>query len=170
MTRRGDLELTGILGASDPQGRLRLCLVDRLETRGEAYDASWRMLVRAIPQGGPGAAAVPYRLDNGGESDSAGVRGECWITVPSARRARVEELARELRGREVLITVRPRRYSFDSRSARNRGARVEGTSLAFVGLEALEPDQTKKEGQATQPSNAKMTSASLSTAGAQPSK
>jgi hypothetical protein len=140
MARRGDLELTGVLATSDPQGRLRLCLVDGLEARGGAYDSSWRALVRAVPEGAPPSAAVPYRLDRGGASDSAGVRGECWVTVPPARRARIEELARALRGREVRLTARPRRYAFDSRSARNRGARVEGTSLAFVGLELLEPD------------------------------
>ena len=144
MARGGDFDLTGILGTSDPQGRLRLCLVDGLETRGGAYDASWRALVRAVPRGAPSSAAVPYRLDNGGESDSAGVRGECWITVAPARRARVEEYARTLRGREVQLTVRPRHYAFVSRSARNRGARVEGTSLVFVGLEPLgrEPPRT----------------------------
>jgi hypothetical protein len=131
---RGDLELTGVLAASDPRGRLRLCLVDALDSQGGRPDGTWLALQRAAA---PGVGA-PYRLDRGGDSDSAGIRGECWVTVPARRRARVEECARELRGREVRLTVRPRPYAFISQAT---GGRVAGTSLSFVGgLELLAPE------------------------------
>lgn len=140
MEPAGDLRLTGVLAKSDPSGRLRLCLVDVLESRGGAYDGSWRRLRAAIP---PSAAyAVPYRFDLGGAPDDAGVRGECWITLPrgKARRRRLAEYAAALVGKEVEVTVRPKRYSFVSWARHNHGATVAGTSLQYVGgLEALAP-------------------------------
>lgn len=119
-----ELELTGLLGASDSRGRLRLVLVDSLVAHGGRPDSTWRALRRATPPG-PGA---PYRLDRGGAPDAAGLRGECWITVPAHRRARIEECVQELRGQEVRLTVRPRRYSYAAPTGR-----VKGTTLAFVG-------------------------------------
>jgi len=49
---------------------------------------------------------------------------------------RVLNLASELRGKEVVVTVRPKRYSFVSSAAHNFGEEVAGTSLQFVGIEA----------------------------------
>lgn len=129
--QRESLELTGVLATSDPQGRLRLCLVDRLDSRGGAYDATWRRLCAAIP--GQEGRTAPYRLDRSGASDSAGIRGECWIALPPARRQRLLAYARELAGREVRLVARPKGFSFVSRAARNRGQLVEGTSLVLVG-------------------------------------
>ncbi len=125
------LELTGLLGATDPQGRLRLCLVERLGGGDGALDETWRLLRREIP-GGPGLG-VPYRLDHGGRPDAAGVLGDCWVTVPAGQKNRVAAYARELRGREVGFSVRPKRYGFVSQAAHNRGRRVAGTALVFAG-------------------------------------
>lgn len=147
MAAPGDtLELTGILAGPDSAGRLRLCLVDVLETPayeggGIVADSSWARLLAAVPK--TADYAVPYNLPLNGAPDDAGVRGECWVTLPkgkaaatAARRARLEALAAELRGKEVTITVRPKRYAFASAAAHNYGSEVAGTALLFVGLEA----------------------------------
>jgi hypothetical protein len=131
--------LTGILATSDAFGRLRLCLVDALPSRTVA-DTSWARLKAAVPDGG--VYDVPYSFPLGGAPDDAGIRGECWAAVPGgrgraarARRARMLALAAELRGKEVVLTVRPKRYSFASRAPHNSGAEVAGTSLQVCTLE-----------------------------------
>lgn len=146
--RSKPFELTGILATSDTHGRLRLCLVDRLEAREGALDNSWKLLTTVAPP--VGGYAVPYKLDAGGTPDDAGVRGECWVSLPKSRkkgeRERLAAFVEELKGREVAMTVRPQRYSFVSKAAHNYGAKVTGTSLTFVGgLEALAPTDTPTE-------------------------
>jgi hypothetical protein len=143
-----DLELTGILLKSDvKKGRVRLCLVeDRIATAGGASrvvaDNSWSTLTKAVPY--TERYSVPYHFPLKGAPDDSGIRGECWVTLPSgranaARRGRILGLAEELQRKEVLIVVRPKRYSFVSAAAANYGALVEGTALHFVGLEAVQP-------------------------------
>jgi hypothetical protein len=117
-----------VMAAPDPKGRLRLCLVDRTAGRS---DATWRTLRDNISASW---GAVPYKLDQGGRADDAGIRGECWITIPKGRGPdRVLGLARELSGKEVRLDVVPKRFSFVSRAAHNRGEQVVGTSLQFDG-------------------------------------
>ena len=144
MSRSTDLELTGILTKTGPSGRLHLCLVDVLETQRGRYDGTWRKLRAAIP---PSAHhTVPYKFDLGGAPDDAGIRGECWICLPraKARRKRLIDYAATLRGKEVRLTVRPKRFSFVSWANHNHGQTISGTSLQFVGgLEAL-PQVPKK--------------------------
>jgi hypothetical protein len=143
------LELTGILATTDSYERLRLCLVDVLETPAyeggrPASDHSWARLREAVPESK--TYNVPYNFPLNGAPDDAGIRGECWVTLPTPakgargraareQRARILALAEELRGKEVVLTVRPKRYSFVSQAAHNHGAEVAGTSLQFVGLE-----------------------------------
>lgn len=127
------LELKGVLAASDPRGRLRLHLVESLAAEASKPDNTWRQLQR-IHGPGPGA---PYRLNPRGSVDSAGFRGECWLTVPKNQRSRVEECARALRGREVQLEARPRYYRCAGAGA---GERVEGVYLMFMrGLEEARP-------------------------------
>ena len=140
------LELTGILATTDSYERLRLCLVDVLETPTYVggrlvADSSWARLRDAVPY--TTAYNVPYDFPLNGAPDDAGIRGECWVSLPGGRaratvaqRARIVALAAELRGKEVVLTVRPKRYSFVSTAAHNYGDEVAGTSLQFVGLEA----------------------------------
>ena len=147
------LELTGILATTDSYERLHLCLVDDLETPTYeggrlTSDHSWARLRKAIPIPASGDAYnVPYDFPLNGAPDDAGIRGECWVTLSTPargargraareQRARVLALAAELRGKEVVLTVRPKRYSFISQAAHNHGTGVAGTSLQFVGLEA----------------------------------
>lgn len=133
----GNIELTGILAKSDSYERLRLCLVDFLETVGAADDSWWRLRT-AVPDKKDYKAPYSFSLD--GAADDAGIRGECWMTLPkgAAERLRILALAAELRGREVRLTVRPKRYSFVSQARHNAGVKVAGTVLNFVGgLEAL---------------------------------
>lgn len=145
----GTLELTGILATTDSYERLRLCLVDVLETPAYeggrlASDHSWAHLREAVPESK--TYNVPYNFPLNGAPDNAGIRGECRVTLPTPakgaqgraardQRARVLALAEKLRGKEVVLTVRPKRYSFISQAAHNHGAEVAGTSLQFVGLE-----------------------------------
>ena len=138
-----NLELTGVLASSDSFERLRLCFVDGL-AGAAAADHSWARLRRAVPESE--GHTVPYELPLAGEPDDAGIRGECWVTLPTARsrdararRARLLALAADLRGREVAVTVAPRRYTFVSRSGHNRGATVTGTSLQLVLIEERMP-------------------------------
>jgi hypothetical protein len=140
------LELTGILATTDSYERLRLCLVDVLETPtyvgGQiATDNSWARLRDAVPYSA--AHSVPYNFPLNGAPDDAGIRGECWVSLPGggaraavAQRARVMALAADLRGKEVVMAVRKKRYSFVSTAAHNYGYEVSGTALQFVGLEA----------------------------------
>ena len=143
------LELTGILATTNSYERLRLCLVDILETPTYeggrlASDHSWARLREAVPESK--SYNVPYNFPLNGAPDDAGIRGECWVTLPTSargprgratrdQRARILALAKELRGKEVVLTVRPKRYSFVSQAAHNHGAEVAGTILQFVGLE-----------------------------------
>ncbi|GFR88350.1 hypothetical protein ElyMa_002515400 [Elysia marginata] len=152
-SRSSTLELTGILAATDEHQRLRLCLVESLETTpikhtGGALrtpDFSWARLRTAVPNESKNFHA-PYTLSLDGLPDNAGIRGECWATLPLAatretreRRARILALAEELRGKEVVLTVRPKRYSFVSQAPLNRGEHVAGVSLQFVSLEPRTP-------------------------------
>jgi hypothetical protein len=129
------LELTGLLGGGDPREKITLILLDQREER---YDDSWRRLKEATVGGG---GRVPYHLPQGGAPDDAGIRGECWATYPAAR-GRMAAARREatlsyletLRGRPVVLTVRPKRYDFVSKD----GVRRTGWSLHFVGVEALD--------------------------------
>lgn len=141
-----EITLTGILGTTDSYDRLRLCLVDVLPSRENdrkaGADQSWAVLRRAVPASDD--YAVPYDFPLGGAPDDAGIRGECWVTVPGGRgkaaqgrRQRILNLAAELRGKEVTLTVRPKRYSFTSGASHNAGADVAGTSLLLVTIESL---------------------------------
>ena len=139
------LELTGLLTTPDKFGRLCLCLVEVLEDPGGAInDRSWARLRAAVP---PTAAhGVPYDFPLGGAPDDIGIRGVCWATLPPAksaparaRRGRILALAEDLLGREVVLTVRPKRFSFVSAKGRNFGEAVSGTTIQFVGLEARTP-------------------------------
>lgn len=130
------LELTGILAKTDTYNRLRLCFVDTLE--GESRpDLSWSRLCSAVPDREAEEYNVPYKINPGGRPDDAGIRGECWVTLPRARdrQRRILDFAEELRGKEVILTVRPKRYSLVSRAEHNSGTEVAGTALEFVGLE-----------------------------------
>lgn len=140
------IELTGILVAPDDFGRLRLCLVDVLPSRERdaVADGSWARLKQAVPYSSE--YSVPYDLPQGGAPDDAGIRGECWITLPDGRsresrgrRDRILALAKELRGKEVAVRVRPKRFAFDSGARHNDGAHVAGTALVLETLEALGP-------------------------------
>lgn len=147
------LELTGILATTDPYERLRLCLVDGLETPTVeggrlASDHSWARLRDAVPESKN--YNVPYTFPQGGAPDDAGIRGECWVTLPTPargargratreQRGRILALAKELRGQEVVLTVRPKRYSFVSQAAHNQGEEIAGTSLLLCNIEGREP-------------------------------
>ncbi len=139
------ITLTGILASTDSYERLRLCLVDLQESSGQV-DASWSRLKAAIPKAKSGVVyKVPYDLPLGGKPDDAGIRGECWITVPGGRgasaqdrRKRILRLAEELLGKEVSIEASPKRYSFTSTAGHNSGETVAGTSLQLVSLEEIQ--------------------------------
>lgn len=146
MAAADTLELTGILAATDAHERLRLCLVDVLEGERPVPDNTWTRLRKAVPPSYGKAYAVPYDLPLGGSPDDAGIRGECWVSLPRAapgkrgrlardHRARILALAAELRGKEVVLTVRPKRYSYISQARHNYGEEVAGTLLQFVTLE-----------------------------------
>lgn len=124
------LTLTGLLGKTDSRQRLHLYLVDVLPSRekSQSNDPSWARLKAAVPR--DGRYAVPYSASGEG----SGVRGECWVTTPSRggaavqdRRRRILAFAEELRGKEVVLTVRPRRYSCTN---------TAGTQLQLVSIEA----------------------------------
>lgn len=127
------LELVGLLATTDAYERLRLVLVDSLEDGTTDY--SWNLL-RSVLWGD----TTPYRVHEE-STDGAGIKGECWINLPPvpksgkgreairARRARILALAEELRGKEVVLTVQPKRYSYAE------GGEVKtGTALGFVNL------------------------------------
>ena len=136
--RQATIELTGILATTDSFGRLRLCLIDFSETLNRR-DFTWSRLAARIPASEE--YSVPYSLPLEGKPDDIGICGECWVTLPrdSKRRARILALATTLRGKEVSMTVRPRRFSFKSSSSHNHGDQAAGTSLQFVnGLVALD--------------------------------
>jgi hypothetical protein len=127
---RGSITLTGNLATSDSFGRLRLSFIDVLPRGG--FDQSWARLTAAIPE--TGRYAVPYTSPTNGVPDDSGIRGECWIVVPrdAARRRRILALADELRGKDVVVTVRPKRYSFVT----DTGLPRSGTALKLISLEA----------------------------------
>ena len=134
------LELTGILATTDSYERLRLCLIDVL-TGARFSDSSWARLRAAVPP--TTQYSVPYDFPLNGAPDDAGIRGECWVTVPGGRgraardrRARILALATELRGKEVVLTVLPKRFSFVSQARHNSGETVAGTSLQLCTIEA----------------------------------
>jgi len=134
-----DLELSGILATTDTYERLRLCLVDGLTPvvgSGQLVsDNSWARLRRAVPESD--AHQIPYNLPLGGAPDDAGIRGECWVTISgrkSPEKKRILALAEDLRGKEVILTVLPKRYSFISQAGHNKGEGVSGVSLQFVSL------------------------------------
>ena len=138
-----EFELTGILATSDSFGRLRLCFVDFLEST-QKRDSSWYLLKKNIPD--TEQYSVPYTFPLGGRADDAGIRGECWITLPRVkqRRRSILAFAKTLRGKEVRLTVKPKRFSFDSNAPHNFDAQVAGTSLLFVGgLESLLESQSE---------------------------
>lgn len=147
------IELTGLLAQSAASGasagsgapankRLTLVLVERLDTPGWGAlpDASYRRLFEAAPSRG-GRYLTPYRLADGGRPDHDGVRGQCWVTLDyrgrgaKDKKRRVLALADELWNAEVMVTARPKRYSFVDR----RGEQVAGTLLQLVALERLRP-------------------------------
>lgn len=136
------ITLTGILTTTDANDRLRLILVDILPSQEKdgRRDASWARLKEAVPDSGAGS--VPYEFVKGGAPDDAGIRGECWVTVPGGRgaaavgrRRRILELAADLRGKEVVLEVKPRRFAFVSTARHNRGEQVSGVSLHLVTIE-----------------------------------
>ena len=140
------LTLTGILATTDSYDRLRLALVDVLPSRERDFrrgtDSSWARLRAAIPESDN--YSVPYYFPLNGISDDAGIRGECWITIPGGRghaaqnrRQRLLALAVELRGKEVVATVIPKRYSFISKENHNYDTPVAGTSLQLRTLERI---------------------------------
>ncbi len=131
-------EITGVLATSDPKGRLRLCLVDYLEMTKRA-DYSWKTLKKEVPAFSAGGHP-PYTFLTDGTPDDAGIRGECWITISGRdkkRRDRILALAVELRSKEVVCTVTPRRYSFAAREDPQK--QVTGVALQLNFLEKLQP-------------------------------
>ena len=134
-----DLELSGILATTDSHQRLRLCLVDGL-TSQLSSDNSWWRLRQAVPWSD--THQIPYNLPLGGAPDAAGIRGECWVTISSRKapeKKRILALAADLRGKEVVLTVTPKRYSFISQTGHNEGEVVSGVSLRFANLELKKP-------------------------------
>jgi len=131
------IELTGILSGCDAHGKVRVILLD--ESGDGAFDPSLARLRRAAP---PSAGQVPYTLDPARPGDhplaSGGVLGEFWMSPPRAKYAlaSLKRLVVELQGKEVRVTVAPKRYNFVSTAPHNRGAQIRGTSLQYVGLEA----------------------------------
>ncbi len=127
---RAPITLTGILATSDSFGRLRLSFIDVLPKGG--FDRSWARLTAAIPE--TGRYTVPYTSPTNGVPDDSGIRGECWIVVSraAARRRRILTLADELRGKDVVVTVRPKRYTFIT----DAGISRSGTALKLISLEA----------------------------------
>jgi len=134
------LTLTGLMAKPDAFGRLRLNLVDALAAAGGKPDNTWRRLRAVAPparrdaaslRGGPKAPfKLPFVMHNGGAPDSAGLRGECWVSVPKDRREKILALAGELRSKEVELTAVVRRYSFTPPGGL---APVVGISLSLAG-------------------------------------
>lgn len=135
------IELTGILASTDVNERLRLCLIDYLTPKNGAdiiADNSWYRLRKLIPSfNTEDGYNIPYTLPLDGAPDDAGIRGECWITLPGSKksksrsvkehRKRILSLAKDLRGKEVKISMKPKRYSFIN----SYGETTAGTSLIF---------------------------------------
>ena len=126
------LELRGVLAQTDVRGRLRLLFYEQLAAVGADY--SWAALAKRV-RGDRGA--VPYAFSE--RADSAGLQGECWITVSARgkggaeRKARVLALAETLRAREVEVRARPQAYRFTGAD----GAERAGTRLVFETLTPL---------------------------------
>jgi hypothetical protein len=125
------LTLTGILGATDDFGRVRLLLVER--TRDGGWDDSWKRLREAIPPSSPGHQA-PYELQGGllrpADDD---VRGVAHYMVPAHRRVHWLGVATELRGQWVRAEATLRPYVM----AQGNGGRCAGVSLDLAMLEPL---------------------------------
>ncbi len=141
-TRR--LKLTGKLTTPDAFGRIRLLLIDRLESESYREDHTWETLLRAVPLS---ARRMPYRFFNyaNGEChvDEGGVRGEALLTIPGpSRHATLDKAAwlkysAELRSQEVEAHVLIKNYSFVSTAEHNRGERVTGTALYIEHMKPL---------------------------------
>jgi hypothetical protein len=139
------ITLTGIMATTDTHGRLRLCLVDFLPSqeslKNARPDRSWQRLREAIPYSE--RHSIPYNFPLKGAPDDDGVRGDCWITLPSRgqgakrRRQMFLNLAKSLRGKEVEVRVTPKRYTFESQSTHNKGDTVSGTQLVLETLVEL---------------------------------
>jgi hypothetical protein len=129
-------DLTGLMGQTDPKGRLTLYFVERLAAT-DRKDTSMEWLRTRAPK--KEDLRVPYRMTDTGQPDADGIRGMCWATLNyrgargADRKRRILELADQLRGEEVVLTVQPRFYEFESA----RGTVERGTMLQFVGLERL---------------------------------
>jgi hypothetical protein len=117
-----DIEIVGVLLPIDEFGRICISISNRVanpERPGrERADDSWGRLIRCVPR--VSGQRLPYRA----APDGGGLRGECWVTVPKARREHVQALARELCGREVVLRVRPRVFRIPGGAA--------GTALNLV--------------------------------------
>ena len=134
MTGHKKLVLTGDMATPDSFGKLRLCLVHRLDTTNK-IDDSWYLLKNAVYSCGYRHGKQPYKLIDHGKADDLGIRGECWISVPKSRSEKILQEAKELVGKEIEVTVQLRRYSF---APKHGSLQIQGVSLSFVsGLTAL---------------------------------
>jgi hypothetical protein len=113
-TDKKSLTLRGIVAAPDAHGRLRFLLIEK--RKDGHYDTSWATLSKEIPT--VYGFHMPYSLK---EPDEDGIRGEFSVVVAKPRPSKYQlgdraaywaKFVAPLRGAEVEVDVRPKKYSF----------------------------------------------------------
>ena len=134
-------ELKGVLSSTDPYGRLRLVINKTLKATKEK-NGSWDLLQKIIPDKANHNKPYITNKEPGTERE-----GECLISLPGKggkgspqeqKHERLLELAKELHGQEVQITVRPKEYSFLSTANHNYNREISGTRLLFINIQPLQ--------------------------------
>jgi hypothetical protein len=129
------LTLRGVVAAPDAFGRLRFLLLEKRNDKH--YDTSWAALAKAMPA--REGVRVPYVLR---DPDTDRLRGEFTVTLPPNRRTKYDtvdhaaywsKFVAPLRGKEVEVVAKPKRYSF----APAGKALIEGYSLTLVEVRNL---------------------------------
>ena len=127
------LTLRGVVAAPDAHGRLRFLLVEK--RRDGHYDASWATLAKEVPAAH--GLHMPYSLR---DPDEDGVRGEFAVVAAKPRPSKYQmgdraaywtKFVEPLRGAEVEVDVRPKKYSFTPAGAQD-GEPITGYTLTLV--------------------------------------
>ena len=135
-TKRITLKLKGLAAPADDFGRLRFLLLDELNDRRK--DFSKETLERFISAD----ICRPFKTWDARDN----VVGEFWAVMPKRKYKYWAEVYPPMRGREVVVEVALRKYSF---IPQGKGEAISGVALDLIDITLLADAAEKKTSDTT---------------------
>lgn len=123
--KRTKLTLKALVATPDRYGRMRFLLLDELNDGKKDYSAS--VITRYMGKD----MAGPFKMWPADDN----VVGEFWVVVPKGRQKHWSAIYTPLRGREVSVEVKPRRYAFIAGDVKREGVTFDLVDISPLAKE-----------------------------------